>query len=76
MKHINTHYHFVREYIEDGQMKVEFVRLEEHKANIFTKNLSREYYKKHQNAIMGLEANIEVRNRKGVDGYGISHLNE
>ena len=51
-KHIDTRYHFVREYIEDGTFKIIFVRSAENIADIFTKNLPTEAYKKHQETIM------------------------
>ncbi len=46
-KHFDTRYHFVREYIQDGTMKVVFVRSEENDADIFTKKLSGEVSAKH-----------------------------
>lgn len=52
-KHIDTHYHFVREYIEDGTIQIEFVRSEENHADIFTKNLPGESYGRYQRLIMG-----------------------
>jgi len=38
-KHVDTRYHFVREYVEDGIIKVVFVRSEDNHSDIFTKNL-------------------------------------
>ncbi len=53
-KHIDTRYHFVREYIEDGILKVIFVRSESNDADIFTKTLNTETFVRHCDA-MGLE---------------------
>ena len=39
---MNTRYHFVREIIDDGTMKIEFVKSENNDSDIFTKNLGRE----------------------------------
>ncbi len=50
-KHIDTRYHFVREYIEDGIVKVIFVRSENNHADIFTKNLNGESFEKHSGTI-------------------------
>ena len=50
-KHIDTRYHFVREYIEDGIVKVVFVRSEDNDADIFTKNLNGEVFWKHGDKI-------------------------
>ena len=51
-KHIDTHYHFVREYVEDGIVQIEFVRSEDNQADIFTKNLLKESYVKHSMEIL------------------------
>ena len=51
-KHIDTHYHFVCEYIEDGIVQVKFVRSEENHADIFTKNLPAESYGRYCNVII------------------------
>ena len=74
-KHIDTRYHFVREYIEDGILKVVFVRSENNHADIFTKNLSTESFTKHCDAL-GLKEFQEaptpkMRNRKGVEMGGM-----
>jgi hypothetical protein len=69
-KHIDTRYHFVREYVEDGIVKVVFVRSENNDADIFTKNLNGETFEKHCVSI-GLKDTYgnttpKMRNRKGV----------
>ena len=75
-KHIDTRYHFVREYVEDGILKIVFVRSERNDADIFTKNLNSETFRKHCDSI-GLKNfatdNHEMENRKGVERCGISH---
>jgi len=60
-KHIDTRYHFVREYIEEGKVKIIFVKSEENEADIMTKNLGNELYNKHVNKIFNID------NRKGVE---------
>ena len=47
-KHIDTRYHFVREYVEDGVLKVVFVRGEDNEADIFTKNTIQVIFLKHR----------------------------
>ena len=74
-KHIDTRYHFVREYVEDGIIKVRFVRSEENHADIFTKNLNIEKFEKHCEAI-GLrdaeqDSASKMDNRKGVEMGGL-----
>jgi hypothetical protein len=46
-KHIDIRQHFVREYIEDGILKVVFVKFEGNDADIFTKNTTEELFNKH-----------------------------
>ena len=43
-KHIDTRYHYVREFIEDGIVKIIFVRSEDNQAYPFTKNVSEVSY--------------------------------
>jgi hypothetical protein len=45
--HVDTRYHFVREFIEDGFIKIEFVRSAENDSDLFTKNINQELYEKH-----------------------------
>ena len=47
-KHIDIRTHFVRNFIEDGILKVIFIKSEDNDADIFTKNTSEEIFKKHQ----------------------------
>ena len=38
-KHIDTRYHFVREYVEDKVLKIVFVKSAENQADPYTKNV-------------------------------------
>ena len=74
-KHIDTRYHFVREYVQNGILKVTFVRSEENHADIFTKNLNVEKFDKHSEALglrdtTSISASI-LENRKGVETGGL-----
>jgi hypothetical protein len=40
-------YHFVRKFIEDGFIKIEFIRSVENDSDLFTKNVNQELYEKH-----------------------------
>ena len=51
-KHISIRQHFVRQYVEDGTVKIVFVKSKLNDADIFTKNLSKELFEKHQASIM------------------------
>jgi len=46
-KHIDTRYHYVRNYIKDGILKVMFVQSADNKADLFTKNLGFEDFERH-----------------------------
>ena len=46
-KHIDIRAHFVREFIEDGILKIVFIKSEDNDADIFTKNTSEELFNKH-----------------------------
>ncbi len=46
-KHVDARYHYVREFIEEGFIKIIFVKTEENKSDIFTKNVNQQIYEKH-----------------------------
>jgi hypothetical protein len=46
-RHVDTWHHFVREFIEDCFIKVEFVRSLENDTDILTKNVSHDLYVQH-----------------------------
>ena len=46
-RHIDARYHFVREYIIDGTIKIIFVTTKANKADIFTKNVTSKIYEEH-----------------------------
>ena len=44
VKHIVIKYHYVRELVEDKKVKMEYIHIKEHIANIFTKPLPKDAY--------------------------------
>jgi hypothetical protein len=46
-RHVNTRYHFVRENLDDGIIKIEFIKFIENQSDIFTKNVTQEIYERH-----------------------------
>ena len=46
-KHVDIRYNYVREYIQDGFIKIIFVKSEDNKADIFTKNTTSEIQQAH-----------------------------
>ena len=47
-KHADIRYHYVREFIIDGFIKIIFFKSDENKSDIFTKNVSSDIYEKHK----------------------------
>jgi hypothetical protein len=46
-KHVDTRYHFVREFVEEGFVKIIFVRSEDNISDPFTKNTPGNIYEEH-----------------------------
>ena len=46
-KHVDIRAHFVRQYVEDGIIKINFVRSTDNEADTFTKNVSGKIFNKH-----------------------------
>ena len=46
-KHVDIQYKYVNEYVEDGAVKIVFVKSADNDSNILTKNLSAELHEKH-----------------------------
>jgi len=46
-KHVDIRYHFIRQYIKDGTIMIEFVRSSENDSDIFTKNVTSETFSRH-----------------------------
>ena len=66
-RHINVRYHYVREYIKNGQVIIRFVRSEENMADPFTKKTSKEIYSKHTGGYVNeVNQDSTLRNRQGV----------
>jgi hypothetical protein len=53
IRHVDTMYHFVQEYIVDAFIKIVFVKSMENNTDIFTKNVSQDIYKKHIDDFLG-----------------------
>jgi len=50
-KHIDVRYHYVREFVEDGFVKIVFVRTKENTSDVFTKNTSGDTHDRHSDKI-------------------------
>ena len=54
-KHIEARYHYVRGYVEDGVVKIIFVRSDENLADIFTKSVSKEIFSRISEKLMKID---------------------
>ena len=52
-KHINIRYHHFREHVRAGQITVQKVSTDEQTADVLTKQLPMEVFRKHRRAICG-----------------------
>jgi len=69
-RHIDARYHYVREYIEDGQVVIVFVRSADNVADTYTKNTTMDVFDKHTTNYMTETEDDTARNREGVRSYG------
>jgi Reverse transcriptase (RNA-dependent DNA polymerase) len=59
-RHVDTRYHFIRELIEDGIIKIIFVRSGKNRADGFTKNVSNEVYNEHLDTFIAEKEYLEI----------------
>ena len=64
-RHINVRYQFVREYVENGVVKILFVRSEENDSDVFTKNMMREVFHRHARKFI-----VEIDNEMNKEEEG------
>jgi hypothetical protein len=79
-RHIDARYHFVREYILDGTIRVMFVMSRNNKADIFTKNVTSEIFEEHIGNYMIQRQIIDLTyqpssNHQYFDSGGVSGFN-
>ncbi|MEM9079011.1 MAG: Ty1/Copia family ribonuclease HI, partial [Bacteroidota bacterium] len=58
-KHVHIRANFVREYQEDGKIKIKFIRSEENDSDIFTKNTTQTVFKNHQKKLVWDQTELE-----------------
>ena len=51
-RHIDIRYHFIREYVDQGIVKIVFVKSEDNKADTFTKNLKKDDMDKNLGSVL------------------------
>ena len=57
-KHIDIRYHFVREFIDEGIVKIVFVSTKENDADVFTKNVTSEIYDRMKDKILSKRSDV------------------
>ena len=67
-KHVDVKYHFVQEVVQDGFLRIIFVRTTENDADLFTKNLPADVHERHTRKIIAEKGKI-THDRKGVGEY-------
>lgn len=60
-RHVDTRFHFIRENVEDGIVRVEFVNSSDNDSDILIKNVKQEIHKKH--AMKFLRSIEDVRSK-------------
>ena len=59
-KHKDICYLLIHEYVEDGLIKIEFIKLEENDADLFTKNLPGNLFEKHAKKLVWKYKEVDV----------------
>jgi len=62
-KHVDIRYHFIRHYIKEGTILIEFVRSSENNSDIFTKNVTSETFNKHVKKLIWTKEEYEAETR-------------
>ena len=52
-KHVDIHYNYVREFVQNREVQILFVRSENNDIDIFTKNTAKKTYVEHSGKFMG-----------------------
>ena len=58
-KHVDICYHFIRQYIKDGTIMIEFVHISENDSDIFTKNVTSETFSRHSEKLIWTKEEYE-----------------
>jgi len=59
-KHVDIRYHFVREFVEDGFIRIIFVRTKKNRADIFTKNVSGPTHDEHSGEFVATKESLGI----------------
>jgi len=59
-KHVDIHYHFIRQYIKDATIMIEFVCSSENDSDIFRKNVTSETFSRHSEKLIWTKEDYEA----------------
>jgi len=65
---MDTRYHFVRQYIKNGKVLIEFVRSHDNDSDIFTKNTTSEIHHRHSEKLIWTKEEYESEARQLTTG--------
>ena len=51
-KHIDTRFHWIKQYVDDNQVKVDYIKSENNVADMLTKNLQPRLFERHSNKLV------------------------
>ena len=57
-KHVDTRVRFVNQFVEEGFLKIVFVKSEDNKSDPFTKNVNGDTYERHKDSTMGTKSEV------------------
>ena len=68
-RHIDIRYHFIREYVDQGIVKIVFVKSEDNKDDPLTKNLKKDDMDKNLGSVLKQKVNsiLEFQSLEGVE---------
>ena len=72
-RHMDTRWHFVNDFQQDGLIKVEFVKSAENISDVQTKNVTGEIHQTHLGKYVSEKKDLLLSDRKGVGEMSSSH---
>jgi hypothetical protein len=73
-KHIDIRHNFVRKYVDEGFLKIIFVKSEDSLSDGYTKNTSIEIYERHHGELVTDKSYIEHNNHNSYDWKGVKGI--
>jgi len=67
-KHVDIRFHFIQQHIQEGTVKVEFVKSQENDAELFTKNVNGETFEENRRKMVWARAEYEWAAQESTTG--------